>query len=142
MMVPLRLPQMSRLRLNCAQSICATASAECRRAFCLKHRPIRLPVCDRGTRARGQSHHSPKMQTSRSLSDGASETGNHPAGNECMTYPPMKKKQVLIFRIAGVCFGTTSRAREDGFVHSLSSFLVSRHTPTSYVPHRKIGRMP
>jgi hypothetical protein len=55
-------PQCLGFRSNGAQSICANASAACRRAPYFEHRPIRFHFCDRGTRARGQFHHSPRRK--------------------------------------------------------------------------------
>jgi hypothetical protein len=45
-----------------SRSICANASAECRRASYLKHRPIGLHLCDTGSRARGPFHRSPRRR--------------------------------------------------------------------------------
>jgi hypothetical protein len=47
---------------NGTRSICANASAECRRALYLKHRPIGLHLCDTGRRARGRFHRSPRRR--------------------------------------------------------------------------------
>jgi hypothetical protein len=52
-----------------------------------------------------------KTQTSRSLSDGAIDTGNHSAGNECMTYPPIKVG-FDFENIRRLYFCAISRARE------------------------------
>ena len=122
MMVTVRLPQCLGFRFF-NSSICANASAECRRAFYLKHRPIGLHLCDTGRRARGRFHYSPRRRLRRLRQMAQLKRATICAGNECMTYPPMKSA----FQFAFVSARLREREK-NGFVHR-TAFLAPQFPP-------------